>query len=168
MALLSTVVLFSSLPGRSSAAPSRNFGCLGNITYSYSNTSNQQQTITESQMMRLAISPTGTGGATADIFFFLSGAEICHFPTAKGTISVGATGVGLLTLTFDPRVMDEDKDFSCSLFFPPGLTSVTENFHIVATKGNSQFFFLGKDDFITPSTKDNGDYFAVTGECKQQ
>ena len=167
LALLFTVVLFSSLPGRASAALSGNFGCLGNVVFSFLNSSNQQQTITNSQMMRLAISPTGSGTVTANIFFFLSGAEICHYPKATGTISVDPTGVGVLKLTFAPAVSDEDGDFACSLLFP-GRSSVTENFHIVATKGNSEFFLLGKDDFITPSTKDNGDYFAVTGECKQQ
>ena len=150
-----------------SAALTGNWGCLGTTTFSFvAKGTTQPQTITQSQMMRLVVSSTGTVSAT--ILFGESGAEICQF-AATGSISVNALGFGVLSLTFNPNVPDEDKDtsFNCGAFYGR-TTTITESFHIVTVTAGTQFKFIGKDDFFTPETNDSGDFFAASGQCLLQ
>ena len=165
LSLVAGTILLMSLRGEAAAALTGNWGCLGTVTFSFAN-GQAQQTIPNQQLMQLSISPAAPGVVSGTVFFGLAGAEVCDF-AAKGTITVNASGVGLLALTFSTNIEDEDKDLNCTSFFN-GRTSVTETFHIVAVKSNTQFYFFGKDDFLTPSTADNGDFLSTTGECTQQ
>ena len=165
LGLFAATILLVGLRGAAAAALTGNWGCLGTVTFSFAN-GQAQQTVPNQQLMQLSISPATPGVVTGTVYNGLAGAEVCVF-AAKGTIAVNASGVGLLTLTFSTNILDEDRDVKCTTFFG-GRTSVTETFHIVAVKSNTQFYFFGKDDFITPSVADNGDFFSTTGECTQQ
>jgi hypothetical protein len=170
--LFCSLILLLSLAGQASAL-SGNWGCLGNITFSQiPRGAIQPTTITISQLMRLSANTNGTIlSSSSTIFYGQSGQEICKFPVS-GTLTTDATGIGSLTLTFNANISDEDNDlitgFNCSGTFFLGRTAITENFHIVSVKSNTQFYFLGRDDFFSPALSDTSDFPAVTGECTLQ
>jgi hypothetical protein len=91
---------------------------------------------------------------------------VCRF-TAPGTLTVAANGIGLLTLTIRDSA-EEDSDFSCLALIGAAKSPFTVNFHLVTAKANTQFYFMGKDDFFTVAGVDKGDAFAESGECTQQ
>jgi hypothetical protein len=65
-------------------------------------------------------------------------------------------------------VEEDGGDFLCRNLVGAATDSFTEHFHIVTAKANTQFYFMGKDDFLTASA-DKGDTFAAeSGECTQQ
>ncbi len=170
LGLVAGAILLISLPAQA-AEPTGGFACLGNTTYSFIAAGQAQPTtLTFSQMMQLTINADGviTGGT---VFYGVSGAEVCIL-TAAGKISSfnATTGVGTLMVSFTPSAADEDSDLACSGFFFGLKTPVAENFHFVTAKTSTEFYFMGKDDFITPPSaiKDARDFLAVTGKCEHQ
>ena len=160
-------VLLGLGPGSATAALSGTWGCLGTVTFSFIPTGKTQpQTLTESLLIRLAFSPSAANVVSAVGFFGTGGVEVCRF-AAAGSVAVAANGVGLLTLRIGDSV-EEDNDFSCLALIGATASPVTLNFHLVTVKGNTQFYFMGKDDFLTPPSPDKGDVFAESGECTQQ
>jgi hypothetical protein len=151
------------LPVAASAGLVGSYVCSGNVTFSFVPTgSTQPQTVTESEVLQLDVD--GTTGNVSGTLFFNDG-ETCVLPIT-GSSSVGTKGIGNLSVTFQANAKDEDGDFACGLFYGAMQGTITQNFHIVlALQG---FYFIGRDDFISPNSSDNSDFFASSGVCDPQ
>jgi len=121
------------------------------------------------QLTQLTVN--GTGSVSGTLFFsrsFGAPGEVCDLPVTGGSLSVGANGVGNLSVAFtvSSAAKDEDKDLSCSMLGVTG--SQTENYRFVAASSNTKLYFIGTDDFFTPSTTDSGDFPSISGVCERQ
>jgi len=114
-------------------------------------------TVTENEMLQLNVNGT-TGQVSGTIF--LNDGETCVLPIT-GSSSVGAKGIGKLSVTFQADAEDEDGDFLCGNFYGITQGQITQNFHIVLA--GQGFYFLGIDDFLSPNSNDNSDFLPPLG-----
>jgi len=104
----------------------------------------------------------------AGTLFHESG-EGCNLPISAGQLSLGANGIGTLSLTISiGTTSDEDNDLPCSALFG-GQTSVTENFHVVLSQKKKEMLLAGMEDFISPAGPEGGEVAVpVSGHCVEQ
>jgi hypothetical protein len=96
--------------------------------------------------------------------------EVCNFPLTAVTSTSNAIGQGTLTLTFNPNIPDVDRDsnYNCGSAIYGRTTTITQRYLISSFNGGKGFFFNGNDEFITPGSADNADFFTPSGQCIQQ
>lgn len=162
---IGTLTLLTVLRGQASAALSGSFTCLGSTTFGSVVPANKSSTIsTLSELIHLNLA-LGASPGTLTVNFV---GEVCKFTLSAFTVSVDATGQGTMTLSFNPNIEDIDKDYACGSGLFGRTTLITEHYIITTAASNTKFYFIGSDDFITPSSGDNGDFFTPSGVCDKQ
>jgi hypothetical protein len=169
--IVSSLLFMLILQGQASAAGlTGSWDCLGSVIFSGQQTLSSGQvvvnTFQENQLIHLG--PFNADGVANGTFSISGGAEICTF-AITATAAPNPAGQGKMTLSFPtPGVPDIDKDVTnCGQFFFGESGPFTANYLISSVIGSKKFFFLGSDDFLSPSTRDNRDYFSQKGECDQ-
>jgi hypothetical protein len=114
------------------------------------------------------LGPFNANGAANGTFTIGGSAEVCTF-AITATVAANPAGQGKMTLSFPtPGVRDIDKDVTnCGQFFFGESGPFTANYLISSVIASKKFFFLGSDDFVSPNSRDNRDFFSVKGECDQ-
>jgi hypothetical protein len=167
--LVAALVLSMSLPRQASAGLTGSWSCFGSTTFSLQQTLPSKQVVANtfaySELIHLGA--LNTDGFATGLLFYNFNNEVCKIPVTA-IISVDATGVGTMRLTFTPNGSDLDSDFKCSSVFPSA-TKITETYVITTALAGKKFYFIGSDDSIAPTAiKDGGDFFVPAGTCEQQ
>jgi hypothetical protein len=162
--LVCVLTLLIALQGRASAALSGSFTCLGSTTFGTVVPAKNSTISTLSELMHLNLTVGATPGTLTVNFF----GEVCKFTLSTLTLSVDATGQGTMTFSFNPNISDLDKDYACGSNLFGRTSTITEHYIITTAASNTKFYFVGGDDFITPTTTDNGDFFTPSGVCEKQ